>query len=221
LIPSGADVVERGQAPGLGFCLLAGVFTGSLVIAAVLVAKIIQVGPFQVPAGVLAYSATFACTDIISEIYGRARARQVVLAGFVALVAALVLIQLALAWPAAAFWQGGAAFEDVLGSTTRIVGASLVAYVASQYTDVFLFAWLRRLTGGRFLWLRNNGSTMLSQLLDSALFVTIAFAGVFPVLPMILGQWAVKLAIAALDTPVVYGVVAILRSRPPAAEAPA
>ncbi|MDP6707208.1 MAG: queuosine precursor transporter [Alphaproteobacteria bacterium] len=217
---SRVDAGEPDATVGLGFSLLAAVFTGSLVIAAVLAAKIIQVGPFTVPAGVLAYSLTFACTDIISEVYGRARARQVVLAGFVALVAALVLIQLALAWPAAPFWQQAEAFQDILGSTGRIVVASLVAYLASQYTDVFLFAWLRRLTGGRFLWLRNNGSTMLSQLLDSALFVTIAFAGVFPLGPVILGQWLVKLAIAALDTPVVYAVVALLRARPPA-QAPA
>ncbi len=209
----------QGAPVGVGFVLLAAVFTGSLVIAAVLAAKIIQIGPFVLPAGVLAYSLTFACTDIVSELYGRARARQVVLAGLMALVAALVLIQLALAWPAASFWQGGEAFQDVLGTTGRIVVASLVAYVASQYTDVFLFAWLRRLTGGRFLWLRNNGSTMLSQLLDSVLFVSIAFAGVFPIGEVILGQWVVKLAIAALDTPIVYAVVAMLRPRPTAAPA--
>ena len=198
---------------GLPFCILAGVFTGALVIAAVLAAKIIVVGPFTVPAGVLAYSITFACTDIITEIYGRERARQVVLAGLIALIACLALIQLALIWPAAAFWQGGDAFQNVLSTSMRIIVASIVAYLVSQYTDIFIFSWLRRATGGRFLWLRNNGSTMLSQLLDSALFVTIAFAGAFPILPVIFGQWVVKLAIAALDTPVVYAVVGMLRPR--------
>ena len=206
--------LEGGNALGLAFCVVVGVFTGALVIAAVLAAKIIVVGPFTVPAGVLAYSITFACTDIITEIYGRERARQVVLAGLIALVVCLALIQLALLWPAADFWQSGEAFQGVLSSSMRIIVASIVAYLVSQYTDIFLFSWLRRLTGGRFLWLRNNGSTMLSQLLDSAVFVTIAFAGVFPILPMIFGQWAVKLAIAALDTPIVYAVVLYLRARP-------
>jgi len=199
--------------PGAALLVLAGLFVGALVIAAVLAAKIIVVGPFVVPAGVLAYSITFACTDVVTELYGRARARQVVLAGFAALIAALLLIQLALIWPAAPFWENGAAFESVLASSSRIVVASIAAYLVSQLTDVYLFAWIGARTGGRHLWLRNNVATMFSQLLDSAIFVTIAFAGVFPLLPVIFGQWAVKLAIALLDTPVVYAAVALLRRR--------
>lgn len=204
---------EAAPVPGAAFTVLTALFVGGLVIAAVLAAKIVEVGPFVVPAGVLAYSITFACTDIVTELYGRTRARQVVLAGLWALIAALLLIQLALAWPAAAFWRNGPAFESVLSTSARIVVASLAAYVVSQFTDVYLFAWLRQRTGGRHLWLRNNLATMLSQLLDSAIFITIAFAGALPVLPMILGQWIVKLAIALLDTPVVYLAVAQLRRR--------
>ena len=204
----------RTPAPaGAALIVLTALFVGALTIAAVLAAKIIVVGPFAVPAGVLAYSITFACTDVVSEIYGRARAQQVVLAGLATLVVVLVLIQLALLWPAAPFWQQGPAFEAVLASGSRIVLASIAAYVVSQLADVYLFAWLRARTGGRQLGLRNNVATMLSQLLDSAIFVTIAFAGVFPVLPVIFGQWAVKLAIALLDTPVVYLAVALLRRR--------
>jgi hypothetical protein len=204
---------EAAPAPGAAFAVLAGLFVGGLVIAAVLAAKIVQVGPFVVPAGVLAYSITFACTDVVTELYGRARAQQVVLAGLAALVAALLLIQLALAWPAAAFWPNGPAFETVLSTGARIVVASLAAYLASQFADVYLFAWLRERTQGRHLWLRNNLATMLSQLLDSAIFITIAFAGLYPLLAMIFGQWTVKLAIALLDTPVVYLAVALLRRR--------
>jgi len=205
---------ERGWAearPDLAFTLLAGIFIGGLVIAAVLASKLVAVGALVVPAGVLAYALTFACTDIIAERYGRARAHQVVLSGLVALIVCFALIQLALAWPAAAIWQNGPAFESVLSSSARIIIASLVAYIVSQNADIYLFSRLRRATGGRHLWLRNNVSTMLAQLLDSAIFVTIAFAGLFPVLPVIFGQWVVKLAIAALDTPVVYLVVALLR----------
>jgi queuosine precursor transporter len=199
--------------PGTAFVVLAGLFVGALVIAAVLAAKIIVVGPFVVPAGVLAYSITFVCTDVVTELHGRARARQVVLAGLAALLAALLLIRIALAWPAAPFWENGAAFESVLSSSSRIAVASIVAYLVSQFTDVYLFAWIGARTGGRHLWLRNNAATMLSQLLDSAIFVSIAFAGAFPLLPVILGQWAVKLGIALLDTPVVYLAVALLRRR--------
>lgn len=210
------DATEPGGARppvDLSFTVLAGLFVGGLVIAAVLAAKIVSVGPLVVPAGVLAYSLTFACTDIIAEHWGHARAHHVVLAGLVALVACMALIQLALVWPAAPFWQSGPAFESVLSSSLRIILASLAAYVVSQNADIYLFSRLRRATGGRHLWLRNNASTMLSQLLDSAIFITVAFAGVFPVLPAVFGQWAVKLAIALLDTPFVYLAVALLRRR--------
>ena len=199
---------------GAAFGVLTALFAGSLVISAVLAAKLIAIGPLVVPAGVLAYSLTFACTDIIAEIYGRERARQVVLAGLVALVAALALIQLALVWPAVPFWSHGEAFESVLGTTARIVIASIVAYLVSQHLDITIFSWLRERTGGRFLWLRNNGSTMVSQLLDSTIFITIAFAGIFPLTELIFGQWTVKLIIAALDTPLVYAAVLYLRRRP-------
>lgn len=210
---SRASVAPEPAPPGTALLVLAGLFVGALVIAAVLAAKIIVVGAFVVPAGVLAYSVTFACTDVVTELYGRERARQVVLAGLAALLAALLLIRIALVWPAAPFWHNGPAFESILSTSSRIVVASLVAYVASQFTDVYLFAWIRARTGGRHLWLRNNVATMLSQLLDSAIFVTIAFAGLFPILPVIFGQWVVKLAIALLDTPVVYLAVAALRRR--------
>lgn len=202
--------------PDLAFTILAGIFVGGLVIAAVLAAKLVAVGPLSVPAGVLAYALTFACTDIIAERYGRARAHQVVLAGLVALIVCFALIQLALLWPAAAIPQDVPAFESVLSSSARIIVASLLAYVISQNADVYIFARLRRATGGRHLWLRNNVSTMLAQLLDSAIFITIAFLGAFPILPVIFGQWLVKLAIAAVDTPVVYLAVALLRRPQPA-----
>ncbi|MCB1813388.1 MAG: queuosine precursor transporter, partial [Candidatus Competibacteraceae bacterium] len=78
---------------------------------------------------------------------------------------------------------------------------------------VWLFARLKQLTGGRYLWLRNNGSTIVSQLLDSTVFIVIAFAGVFPLLPMIFGQWLIKLVIALADTPLVYGGVYLLRRK--------
>ncbi len=206
--------------PDTGFAVLAAVFAGTLVIAAVLAAKIIQIGPLAVPAGVLAFALTFPCTDVIAEIYGRRSAYRVVLGGFCALLLALGLIQLALAWPAAGFWQGQEAFAQILGTSQRVIVASVLAYIASQVCDVWLFARLRRATNGRFLWLRNNVSTALAQLVDSVVFITVAFLGSQPVAALILGQWAVKLVIAAGDTPVVYLLVHWLRgSGPPPATA--
>jgi uncharacterized integral membrane protein (TIGR00697 family) len=95
--------------------------------------------------------------------------------------------------------------------------ASLVAYLCSQYHDVWAFHFWRRVTNARFLWLRNNASTIVSQLLDSVVFITIAFYGRMPVVPLILGQWVVKVGIAVLDTPLVYLLVYLLRQRLPSA----
>lgn len=193
------------------FILLLSVFVGSITIASVLANKIISVAGFYVPAGVLAFSVTFICTDVISEIWGKERAGRTVLGGFIALVAALALVQLSLAWPPAPFWEGNAAFRAILGSTSRIIVASFVAYLASQFHDVWAFHFWKRATGDRHLWLRNNLSTAVSQFIDSFLFIFIAFYGVMPLWPLILGQWAIKLAISILDTPLVYLVVWIIR----------
>jgi len=195
----------------LGFVLLTAIFTGGLVIAAVLATKIIHVWMFFVPAGVLAYSITFLCTDIVGEAYGKESARRIVFGGFVALVIVMLLTQLSLVWPAAPFWDNHDGFGSVLGTTQRIIMASLVAYVISQFTDVWIFARLRTATNGRFLWLRNNLSTAISQLIDSVIFIVIAFYGVMPIFELIIGQWVIKLIIAALDTPLVYAGVAVLR----------
>ncbi|WP_462324723.1 queuosine precursor transporter [Desulfoplanes sp.] len=195
------------------YTLLVGLFVGGLVIAAVVSGKIVDFFGLYVPAGVLAYSVTFAVSDIISEIWGKHRATQMVRCGFVALAAAMVLSSLALHWPSAPFWNEQTAFDTVFGITPRIVLASLVAYGVSQTHDVWLFHLLRTTTGGKHLWLRNNLSTALSQLLDSTIFISLAFYGTMPLLPIIIGQWTAKMAIAVLDTPFVYLGVSILRGR--------
>jgi len=205
--------IDHGFEVNNGFIILFGIFTGGLVIASVLATKIIVVFGLFVPAGILAYSLTFIATDVISEVWGKQPANRVVLAGFVTLVAVSLLIQLALLWPPAPFWKNKESFDTVLGSTIRVILASLAAYLVSQFHDVWLFHILKRATKGRFLWLRNNVSTMISQFIDSFIFITIAFYGVMPVWPLILGQWAVKLVIALLDTPVIYLLVRILKKK--------
>jgi queuosine precursor transporter len=195
------------------YILLLSIFIGCITIASVLANKIITVSGFFVPAGVLAYSVTFICTDVISEIWGRDRANATILGGFVALVSVLILVQLSLAWPKAPFWDNDIAFRSVLGSTSRIIVASFIAYLVSQYHDVWAFHFWKRITNDRHLWLRNNLSTAVSQFLDSLIFITIAFYGVMPIGALIVGQWIVKMAIAALDTPVVYFMVYLIRRK--------
>ena len=205
--------METNSAGDRAYILLLSIFIGSITIASVLANKIITVFGLFVPAGVLAYSVTFICTDVISEIWGRERANTTILGGFVALVVVLILVQLGLAWPKAPFWENEAAFRSVLGATSRIIVASFIAYLVSQYHDVWAFHFWKRITRHRHLWLRNNLSTAVSQLLDSFIFITIAFYGVMPIGSLIVGQWIVKMAIAALDTPVVYAIVYLIRRK--------
>lgn len=195
--------------------MLACIYSGSLVLAAVMASKIIAVGRLVVPAGVLAYCLTFLITDVISEIWGKERAQTVVMGGFITLVLVFLLTGVSILWPPASFWPHQKAYETILGSSARIMVASLTAYLFSQYHDVWAFHFWKRVTSDRFLWLRNNASTIVSQLLDSVVFITIAFYGSMPLVPLILGQWVVKVGIAALDTPFVYLLVYLVRRRLP------
>ncbi len=193
------------------FILLVSMFVGALVISSVLASKIITILGLFVPAGVLAYCITFVVTDVISEIWGKERANRVVFSGFITLLATFLLIRLALAWDAAPFWREQRAFSAILGSTSRIIIASFIAYLASQYHDVWAFHVWRKWTEERHLWLRNTFSTVVSQFIDTLIFITIAFYGSVPVFPLIKGQYLIKVLIAVLDTPFVYLVVTLIR----------
>lgn len=195
------------------FIILISIFIGSITISSVLATKIINVAGFFVPAGVLAYSITFICTDVISEIWGKTKAKNTVIGGFAALLCVLILVQMSLAWPKAPFWEGEQAFSAILASTSRIIIASFVAYTISQFHDVWAFHFLKKMTSGRHLWLRNSLSTAVSQFLDSFLFISIAFYGVMPIWPLIIGQWFIKVSIALLDTPFIYLIVWSIRRR--------
>jgi uncharacterized integral membrane protein (TIGR00697 family) len=200
------------SAPGdRTFIILLSIFIGSITIASVLASKIIDVFGLFMPAGVLAYSITFICTDVISEIWGKKRANATVLGGFIALFCVLLLVQLSLVWPKAPFWTNETAFNSILGSTSRIIVASFIAYLISQFHDVWAFHFWKKVTKERHLWLRNNLSTAVSQFLDTFIFITIAFYGVMPIGSLIFGQWIVKMIIALLDTPIIYLVVYRIR----------
>jgi len=193
------------------FIVILCLFAGSLTISSILANKIITIWGLYVPAGVLGYSITFFATDTINEIWGKEKAKFAVIGGFVALACTLILISLSLSWAKAPFWQGEEAYNQVLSSTPRIILASFLAYIVSQFHDVWMFHFVKKLTRQRHLWLRNNLSTMISQLIDTVIFITIAFYGVMPIGQMIFGQWLIKCLIAVLDTPFVYSIVWYIR----------
>lgn len=186
------------------FFVLFSIFIGSLVIASVLASKIISFAGLIIPAGVLAYSITFPITDIVCEIWGRKRANFLVWCGFISLIFVLGLVRLSLIWPSASFWNQQEAFRTIMGSTSRIIIASFIAYIVSQLHDVWSFLMWKSFTGGRHLWLRNNASTWVSQLIDTVIFINIAFYGTAPIGALIKGHYIVKIIISILDTPFVY-----------------
>ncbi|AKI96754.1 queuosine precursor transporter [Kosmotoga pacifica] len=195
------------------FLLLAAVFVTALVVSNIVSFKLISVLGFVVPAGVFMYPVTFAITDIVSEVYGKKKASQVVLVGFISAALVPFLTFIAVILPPAEFFGSQEQFATVLGAVPRVTIASLIAYLISQWHDVWAFHFWKRLSKGKFLWLRNNLSTMVSQLIDTVTFITIAFAGVVPtqvLINMIFSQYLFKILIAAIDTPFVYlGVKAV------------
>ncbi|NNC99583.1 MAG: queuosine precursor transporter [Gammaproteobacteria bacterium] len=206
------------------------------------ITRFVQLGPMQIAVGVLAYPLTFLCTDLISELYGRARANFLVtvglfLNGFILLVMTVANAMPAIDPIAQPPWQtiqlaksislpdGSAVtrsvelFSLVYACTAGAVIASMIAYIAAQYVDVYLFHWLKQKTAGRHLWIRNNGSTMISQAVDSMAVISITFGAVFlsgqmtlgVIIGLMLSNYMFKLLAALLDTPLIYLLVRRLR----------
>lgn len=193
-------------------------FVALLVIANIIAVKPVTLNGWIVPAGTIAYPFTFLVTDTISELYGRKVATRVVWYGFVLSIGMVLLVYIGKVLPGAVFWEDQAAYDVILGSVPRIVLGSMVAYIISQHSDVLLFHRIRGITTGRYLWLRNNASTIVSQAIDTVLFISIAFAGTVPgdtLWNMMGTQYAIKLGVAVVDTPLVYALVNFIRKRSP------
>lgn len=192
--------------------LVIGLYIACNIIANVTASKPVMVGGIVVPAAVFIYALTFTLIDLINERLGKEGARQVVYAGFAANLLLAGYSWFAVALPPASFYQGQEAFADVLGSTPRVVFASLTAYLVSSLIDVQFFAWWRERIG-RGKWMRVLTSNAVSTLVDSIVFISVAFWGVLPVLPLIQGQYIVKMAVTVVSMPLIYLIRARRESR--------
>ena len=185
--------------------LLNCLFVVSLIVANVVASKIVSFWGLVVPAAIVAYPVTFLITDVIGEIWGKEEANRTVKIGFVCQLFSLLLIGLAILLPVAPFANNQVEFKSILGQSFRCVTASLVAYLCSQSWDVFVFHKLKNINGEKHKWIRNNLSTMTSQIIDTAIFITIAFIGSVPnIFTMIISQYVIKVVYALLDTPFFY-----------------
>lgn len=189
------------------YVYLNALFVGLLLISNILGVKLFHIGEFVLPAAVVVYVATYLITDVIGEVYGKEAARQTVQAGFFTQIIALVFIFIAIQLPAAPVFGAQAEFEQILGGSFRVILASLVSFFISQNLDVTIFHRLKAMHGEKKLWLRNNASTMTSQLVDTILFISVAFWGIVPfdvLIGMVLTQYVFKLCVALIDTPFAY-----------------
>jgi uncharacterized integral membrane protein (TIGR00697 family) len=186
--------------------VLQSLFVSGLVVSNIIATKVVVIWKLMVPAAVIVYPVTFLLTDTIGELYGKEEANRTVWYGFIGSLFAMIVIYAGMLLPAAPFMEKQqSAYELLMGPNRRIVFASLLAYICSQKHDVWAFHLWKKLTAGRYKWLRNNLSTMTSQLIDTVVFIGIAFVGVVPDLgKMILAQYAIKLLIALVDTPFFY-----------------
>jgi hypothetical protein len=179
----------------------------NLLLCNIQVMKTIELFGLTTTLGNILYASVFLATDMISEFYGKKDAKKAVMLGFVTLLMMVGYMQLALLFQPAADDFAQPHLAALFGFMPRIALGSLAAYLVSQMHDIWIFHIIKERTGGKHLWLRNNLSTMSSQLLDSLVFCSIAFLGLFPMnvwWEIVISTYVIKLAVAALDTPFMY-----------------
>jgi queuosine precursor transporter len=205
------------SAPAIPKSLFAfGIFYGGMVcIAGVLGNKQVALGPLAVEAGIFAFLLLVVTSSAVAELHGRSMANRLVLFGFVPLLVSLALTLVVLAAPASPDMDRYrlSAFETVMGGTPRIWLGGILAYGVSTFLNVTIFSRLKASEGSRLLWLRAGIASVLSQIVDTLIFITVAFYGRFPIAQLIAGQMLAKVVLSAvLVPPLVYAFVALGRS---------
>lgn len=202
------------------------IFVTCLIVANIIAVKLIEVAGVILPAAVIIFPISYILGDVLTEVYGYARARQVIWIGFVSNLFAVVSIAVAGALPAASFWESNqAAYDTILGYAPRLLGASFVAYLVGEFLNSFVLARMKVATNGRHLWARTIGSTLVGQLADSTVFITLGLLHIaalpvalqgslpFEALPVtIVAQWLFKSIYEAAATPLTYMIVNWLKS---------
>jgi hypothetical protein len=179
-------------------------------------AKLADVGGFIFGAGILFFPLGYVIGDVLTEVYGYARARRVIWAGFVALVFMAFMSWVVVALPPAAGWEGQAAYESVFGQVWRIVFASVTAFWAGEFVNSYVMARMKIWTGGKLLWSRTIGSTVVGQGVDSLIFYPLAFWGVWSkeqVITVMITNWLLKVGWEVVLTPVTYAAVNWLKRK--------
>jgi queuosine precursor transporter len=202
------------EKPTKYFDIIMALFVAVLLISNIASTKIVSLWRFSFDAGTLLFPLSYIFGDILTEVYGYKRSRKVIWVGF--LCAALMSITLIIVGylPAAAGWDYNEAYKQILGFTPRLVMASLIAYFAGEFSNSYLLAKMKIMTGGRWLWTRTIGSTLIGEGIDSTIFCVIAFLGILPsglLLTVIISNYIFKCSVEILFTPLTYKIVKFLK----------
>jgi hypothetical protein len=200
--------------------LITAIFVTTLIVSNIVAVKLVQIGPFTLSATVLIFSISYIFGDVLTEVYGYARARQVIWTGFACNLLAVVGFTTAGWLPASPLWSlpgfespalAQGAFNAILGFTPLILTASFSAYIVGEFLNSFVLAKMKLWTGGRWLWTRTIGSTVIAQVADTGIFWAIALIGgmIVPAafLPTFAGEWLSKVGYEVVATPVTYQIV--------------
>ena len=191
-------------------------FVSVLLISNVASSKIVDLKWFTFDGGTLLFPLSYIFGDILTEVYGYKRSRSVIWMGFFMALLMSVIFIIVGKLPSASGWNNQSAYDAILGLTPRIVCASLIAYSFGEFSNSFILAKMKILTKGKWLWTRTIGSTVVGELVDSALFIMIAFWGIFPnslLLTLIISNYLFKTGVEILFTPVTYKVVSFLKKK--------
>jgi uncharacterized integral membrane protein (TIGR00697 family) len=180
------------------------------------VQKVSAIGPFNFGTAILFFPLSYIFGDVLTEVYGYARSRRVIWAGFAALIFAALMSWIVVKMPAAPDWKGQQAYEMIFGSTPRIVFASLCAFWAGEFANSFVLAKLKIFTNGRWLWTRTIGSTIVGEGVDSTIFYPLAFLGApgwtnLLVIQVMITNYLLKVGVEVVATPITYRVVNFLK----------
>lgn len=199
------------------FILLTAIFVAGLLGANMLGSKVTVLFGVAVSVGIFAYPLTFMVTDAVAEVYGKKTAKQVVWSALIAQILILILAWISVKLPPAERYTFNNEYVLVFSNSLRMMIASLIAFIISQTHDIWAFEFWKNLTKGKYLWLRNNLSTFVSQAIDTLLFMFIAFYGINDkfttmfILQLAGTYWLFKITFAAIDTPFVYLLVRWLK----------
>ncbi|RJQ34262.1 VUT family protein [Candidatus Parcubacteria bacterium] len=189
-------------------------FVAVLLISNIASTKIVQFGPLTFDGGTLLFPLSYIFADILTEVYGFSRARRVIWLGFICAAVMSILLYIVQILPPAADWPNQDAYNAILGQAPRIVLASLIAYLCGEFLNSFVLAKMKVWTAGKSLWTRTIGSTLVGELVDSTLFILIAFAGVLPgalLVTLIISNYVFKTFIEVVFTPMTYAIVRYLK----------